>query len=82
MGGQKKTEERKNCENLKFYVKEKGELKKELEAVMVSVAYMHVTVQYCWDSLFVTHPRTIWMKMVSLASYSGINFKVIVTRII
>jgi pantothenate synthetase len=38
--------EKKQLEDLRVYPKEKQQLKKKLEALKVSVAFMHVTVQY------------------------------------
>jgi hypothetical protein len=67
---------------LRFYTKEKRHLKKELEALKVSVAEMHMTVWYYHISWFVAGHRTIWMKISSLSSYSGINFKVVLIIII
>jgi hypothetical protein len=58
------------------------QLKKKLKALKVSVAYMHMTVQYYRISWFVACHRTIWMKIASLSSYSGINFKMVVVIII
>ncbi len=39
-------EERKHHTDLKFYMTEKRQLKKELETLKVSVPYMHMTLQY------------------------------------
>ena len=41
-----KGEVKKYGEDLRIYRTEKQQLKKELEALKVSVAYMHTTVQY------------------------------------
>ena len=43
---QLKGEERKHHTDLKFYMREKRQLKKELAALKVSVPYLHMTVQY------------------------------------
>jgi len=41
---QMKNKEKKHQEDLRFYSKEKRQLKKELEALKVSVAHMHMTL--------------------------------------
>ena len=79
---QMKGEVKKHQEDLRFYVKEKWQLKKELEVLKVSVAYMHKTLQYYHISWFVACHRTIWMKIASLSSFSGIDIKIFVINII
>ena len=75
---QMKGEVKKYGEDLRIYRTEKQQLKKELEALKVSVAYMHTTVQYYHISWFVACHRTICMEIASLSSYSGIHFKMVV----
>jgi uncharacterized protein YlxW (UPF0749 family) len=43
---EQKGEVKKHQEDLRYYWKEKRQLKKELEALNVSVAYVHVTGPY------------------------------------
>ena len=45
-----KGKEKKYGEDLRFYSKEKWQLKKQLEALKVSVAYMHMTLQHDYIS--------------------------------
>jgi hypothetical protein len=43
---QVKTLERRNSMDVTFFMTEKRQLKKELEALKVSVPYMHLTLQH------------------------------------
>ena len=43
---QMKGKEKKHREDLRFYSREKRQLKKELAGLKVSVPHMHMTVQY------------------------------------